>query len=107
VRVLYPAEHAAWTADAAGFWAATHDAHEGGWAEAVPRALRLRHTRNVGVVLSAAMLLIWPEGEDLTTPFAAEFARWRGVPVLDLTQTTWWTAVAALTERARPRAPEG
>jgi hypothetical protein len=55
---------------AAAFWGqppTTPD--EGDWAEAVPRALRLRHARNVNIVLHAAMLLIWPEGDDPTTPF--------------------------------------
>lgn len=101
VRVLVAEEQPTWTAEAEAFWRATHDEHEGEWSEAVPRALRLRHTRNIGIVLAATMLLIWPEGEDLTTPFATEFAHRRDVPVLDLTQTAWWAAVEALAERAR------
>jgi hypothetical protein len=97
VAVWYADEHPEWREAAAAYWAATHDADEGDWAEAVPRAARLRHERNVGIVLNARMLLAWPRGEAEGTRFAMGFAAWRGVPVHDLTQTQWWTVAGGLT----------
>lgn len=101
VLTLYSGDHPDWTSAAARFWAGTHDPAAGGWEEAVPRALRLRHTRNVGIVLSARMVLAWPHGAAEGMRFALAFAAWSGVPVLDLTQTAWWTVAPALVERLR------
>lgn len=100
ITVSYPEDHSEWIAAAAAFWAATHDEGEGAWAEAVPRASRLLRTRNAGIVLRSRLLLAWLEGDDDATRFAMRFAAWHGVPVLDLTQTAWWTVVPALVGQA-------
>lgn len=107
ITICYPDDHPEWTAAAAAFWTATHDDGEGAWAEAVPRAPRLLRTRNAGIVLRSRLVLAWPEGDDDESRIAMRFAEWRGVPVLDLTQTSWWTVAPALVARlaASPAAP--
>lgn len=94
--VHYPDDHPEWTAAAAAFWEAHRSAEVAAWAEAMPRATRLRHARNVGIVLASQLVLAWPHGEAEGTRFAMRFAAWREVPVLDLTQTNWWTVAPAL-----------
>lgn len=101
VLTQYPGDHPDWTQAAARFWATAHGAEAGEWSEAVPRALRLRHTRNVGIVLCARMVLAWPHGAAEGTRFALAFAAWSGVPALDLTQMAWWTVAPALVARLR------
>jgi hypothetical protein len=99
ITVCYPEQHPEWIASAAAFWSATHREEIGDWATAFPRAVRLRHTRNVGLILRSDMVLAWPGTDDEMTPFALEFAAWRSSPHLDLSRTTWWTVVATLVER--------
>jgi hypothetical protein len=99
ITLCYPEDQPEWTLAAADFWAATHNRDEGGWMEAEPRALRLRHTRNVGIVLMSRLVLAWPHGEAQGTRFAMRFAAWCEVPLLDLTQTSWWMVAPALVAR--------
>jgi hypothetical protein len=101
VTARYAAEQPRWAEAAAAFWAATHDAGEGEWRVAVPRAARLRRERDVGVVLAARLVLVWPHGEAEGTRFAMRFAAWAGVPLFDLSQSAWWAVAPALVARLR------
>ena len=101
IRIEYPDDHPSWVEAASRYWEAERASEAGPWA-AVRRAIRLRHVRNVGIVLQARLVLAWPHGEAEGTRFAMRFAGWRGVPVIDLALAPWHDVLAALLAQANP-----
>ncbi len=99
VTVQYPDDHPEWAEAASSYWDARRADEAGPWS-AVRRAPRLRHIRNVGIVLQARLVLAWPHGEAEGTRFAMGFAAWRGVPVIDLSLVSWRDTLAALLSQA-------
>jgi hypothetical protein len=99
ITVQYPDDHPAWAEAARRCWDAERAGEAGPWS-AVRRAPRLRHIRNVGIILQARLVLAWPHGEAEGTRFAMGFAAWRGVPVIDLSLVSWRDTLAALLAQA-------
>lgn len=99
IAVRYPDDHPEWNEAASAFWEAQRGAGVTPWNMALPRATRLRHIRTIGIVLESHLVLAWPHGQAEGTRFALRFAAWRGIPTLDLTQTTWWTVAPTLVAR--------
>lgn len=95
----YADEHPEWAEAARRFWEAELAGEPGSWAEA-RRAIRLRHARNVGIILQSRLVLAWPYGEAEGTRFAMRFAAWRDVPLIDLSTVPWREALSALVAQA-------
>jgi hypothetical protein len=99
MRAEYAEKHPEWEEFASSYWNAQWADEANPWAE-VPRAIRLRHVRNVGVILQSRLVLAWPHGEAEGTRFAMGFADWYGVPLIDLSLAPWHEALAALVAQA-------
>jgi len=97
--VQYFEGHPEWADAAAAYWAARRADEAGPWAS-IRRANRLRLVRNAGIILQSRLALAWPHGEAEGTRFAMDFADWRGVPVIDLSQLSWQDVLAALLAQA-------
>jgi hypothetical protein len=102
VKVEYAEEHSEWEDVARSFWNAKRADTAGPWTT-VKRAIRLRHIRNVGIILQSRLVLAWPHGAADGTRFAMDFADWHGVPLIDLTLAPWRDALAALEAHAESR----
>jgi hypothetical protein len=100
VTVEYVATHPEWLEAAARAWDEMRAASDSLWS-AVPRAFRLRHARNVGIILQSQLVLAWPHAEAKGTRSAMSFATWRKVPVIDLALTSWQDVLRALLVQAR------
>jgi hypothetical protein len=99
VKTEYAEEHPDWEEVASCFWQAERLDKAGPWLE-VGRATRLRHIRNIGIILQSRLVLAWPHGAAEGTRFAIDFADWQGVPVIDLSLVLWREALDALLARA-------
>lgn len=99
VKATYAEEHPEWEEAASSFWNAKRADMAGPWLE-VRRATRLRHVRNVGIILQSRLVLAWPHGEAEGTRFAIGFADWQGVPLIDLSLAPWREVLAALMAHA-------
>jgi len=99
LQAEYVGDHPEWDEAASRYWEAERSAESVPWA-AVRRATRLRHTRNVGIILQSRLVLAWPHGEAEGTRFAIGFADWQGVPVIDLRLALWRDALTALLDHA-------
>jgi hypothetical protein len=99
LQAEYVEEHPEWEEVARRYWEAERAAEGVSWA-AVRRTTRLRHTRNVGIILQSRLVLAWPHGDAEGTRFAIGFADWQGVPVIDLGLVSWRDALDALLEKA-------
>lgn len=99
LRVESVEKHPEWEEAASTFWNTQWANATTLWAE-VPRAIRLRHARNVGIILQSRLVLTWPHGEAEGTRFAMSFADWQGVPLIDLSLAPWHEALAALEAQA-------
>ncbi len=99
IQTAYVEEHPEWDEAARRFWEAERASDAVPWA-AVRRAIRLRHARNVGIILQSRLVLAWPHGEAEGTRFAIGFADWQGVPVIDLGLSPWRDALSALLDQA-------
>lgn len=100
VTVEYPDSHPEWLEAAARYWDEVRAGASGPWS-LVPRASRLRHARNVGIVLQSRLVLAWPHAEAKGTRSAMGFAEWRKVSVIDLSLTPWHDVLLALLAQAR------
>ncbi len=99
LQAEYVENHPEWEEAARRCWEAEQAADAVPWA-AVRRATRLRHARNVGIMLQSRLVLAWPHGEAEGTRFAIGFADWQGVPVIDLRLADWRDALTALLDKA-------
>ena len=100
ILVEYPDTHPEWLEAAARAWDEMRAESTGPWSE-VPRAFRLRHARNVGIVLQSRLVLAWPHAEARGTRSAMGFAAWHKVPVIDLSLASWHDVLLALLAQAR------
>ena len=99
IAVEYAEDHPEWGDAAARCWEETRASLSGPWS-ALPRALRLRHARNIGIILQSRLVLAWPFAEAEGTRFAMDAARWHGVPVIDCSLAPWREVLLALLAQA-------